>query len=72
MDNQMVFNFGAQPRRFERKQLKDISKQTSQNHCQHAPRYVNDTLHHDRNVPNVRDEIKNLGQIGKTLQHTRD
>jgi len=51
-----VFNFGTQPpiQRFQNKYLRIIVN---------VPWYVtNDALHHDLNVPYVKDEIKKLSQ----------
>jgi len=55
--------------RFKRGNNSKISKQIV-----NAPWYVtNDTLHHDLNVPYVRDEIKKSDiQIGETPQHISD
>jgi len=51
-------------RQFKHRNNPKISKQIPQNHHQ---RTSNDTLHHDLNVPYVRDEIKKLSQ--RSEQH---
>jgi len=55
-----IWTYGVQlwGLQFKHRNNSKVSKQIPQNHCQR----INDSLHHDLNIPYVRDEIKKLSQ----------